>query len=109
MTDLRAAAELVLNNTFDLTDAENLARHILATNHADDGEAITAVWLESQGFEKFGGCYALRLIESGGSVFVTLPRGAMTAPLIEWRGEPVISITTRGQLRRLVAALRGEG
>lgn len=85
-----------------LIDQDNIALADAYLALHDPG-AVTEEWLRAIGFETFGGC--LRVRGECGWLDVTLPRGAMTAALWEWRHEPLPQITTRGQLRALLAAM----
>lgn len=144
MSDLRAAAEEIekysdgsaLRGQPKLTRLERhaltLARHILATNAADDGEAITEEWFRREFHPTDNGIAGLSILLPPNKC---IPNGA-PAELYLMCNEPdalgwSVSISqgvpddarykddhvtltslpeqlTRGQLRRLIAALRGE-
>ena len=119
--DLAAVYPLFVPHNLDVAlcfDRGTVAHAWLAANPADDGEAITAAHLESLGLERFGrpgnvpNRFRRDSPDGTGTVTVT-HRPAMAGWPEAWvlsGTSPACTIsvgfaTTRGQLRRLLAAL----
>jgi hypothetical protein len=73
----------------------------LAEHPADDDEPISFEWLEAEGWERRTTIVGDRQYWRNGKVLVTDDG-------VRLEFEELPNITTRGQLRRLIAALKGE-
>jgi len=108
----REDVELVRDNANEGSVAEAMAFEWLEEHPEDDNEPITAKWLKTQEFLKIDKClwravadavYLDILAYANGRVFVAVGDGGGSRLSIDLN-----YIKTRGQLRKLIAALKGE-
>lgn len=94
--ELRAAAEDARMKFSPDCSVDSVCAHILATVHADDDEPVTEEWYRSEGFQDR---HCDNSIELENTVIVDLWGLDVTVCNAKPR------IKTRGQMRRLLAAL----
>lgn len=123
--ELRAAAEQFLDggnrkgtDEFDtavknaqllIECGDKMARYILASHPADDGQAVDAGWLLSVGFSGSNGLYPLTThakdFTDGIAVQVVNPRLSVWFVSVGDRFGQIPALKTRGDVRRLCRAL----
>lgn len=114
--DLRQAAERIVssgepeNRSGYCLDAISLARAYLAEHAADDDEPVTEGWLIGLGCTLYVSSHADREFRFPDWEFLFWYTAVCGEPdsHITIDGQRVDTITTRGQVRRLIQALNGE-